>query len=206
MDATHWILAIFLGLALAASTGLNASLPLFMLAVAGHFHLAGVQLNAGLSWVGSDAAMIVLGLATLLEIVGDKIPAVDHALHTVGTVIRPLAGWLAAASVLGHVDPTTAAVVGLIVGAPTALGFHAAKATTRVATTATTLGMGNAFVSAVEDVLSFAMSMIGFLVPVLVPIVLVLVIAGLWRLAKAARRRLAALTGGGGPAAPTAAA
>ena len=58
----------------------------------------------------------------------DKIPVVDHALSAMGTVTRPLAGILAAGAVFSHADPAMAALAGLIVGAPTALAFHAAQA------------------------------------------------------------------------------
>ena len=43
-------------------------------------------------------------VATAIELVGDKIPAVDHALDVIGTPLRPAAGALLAASVLGTVD------------------------------------------------------------------------------------------------------
>jgi hypothetical protein len=193
MDATQWVLAVLLGLGLAASTGLKTFLPLLMLAVAGRFHLAGVTLNQNLAWVGSDVALAVLTLATVVEIAGDKVPVIDHGLDALGTFIRPVAGWLAAASVLGHADPTTAAVVGLILGTPTALGIHAAKSATRVTSTATTMGVANPFLSLVEDVTAFLLALVSFLVPVLVPVALGLLIWLFVRLARTVRRRLAPL-------------
>ena len=193
MDATHWILAVLLGLSLAASAGLNAFLPLLMLSVAGHFHLAGIDLSGNFSWLGSDLAMVILAVATVLEIIGDKIPAVDHLLHSVGLVVRPAAGWLAAASVLGGADPAVAAVVGLIIGAPTALSFHAAKAGTRTVSSVTTLGIASPFLSAFEDILSFAVSLVGFVAPVLVPLVLGGLAWFFWRIAKKARGAMAVL-------------
>ncbi|MES2463591.1 MAG: DUF4126 domain-containing protein [Armatimonadota bacterium] len=193
MDATGWILAVLLGLSLAASAGLNAFLPLLMLSIAGRFHLAGIDLSGNFAWLGSETAIIILAVATVLEVIGDKIPAVDHALHSVGLVVRPIAGWLAAASVLGGADPAVAAVVGLIIGAPTALGFHAAKASTRTVSSATTLGLANPFLSALEDFLSFVVSLVGFIAPVLVPIVLGLLAWFLWRMAKKAKGTMAFL-------------
>jgi uncharacterized membrane protein len=193
MDATHWILAVLLGLSLAASAGLNAFLPLLMLSIAGRFHLAGIDLSGNFAWLGSDIAIIILAVATVLEVIGDKIPAVDHALHSAGLVVRPIAGWLAAASVLGGADPAIAAVVGLIIGAPTALGFHAAKASTRTVSSATTLGVANPFISAFEDFLSFAVSLVGFIAPLLVPIVLGLLVFLLWKLARKAQGTMASL-------------
>jgi uncharacterized membrane protein len=193
MDVTQWILAVLLGLSLAASAGLNAFLPLLMLSVAGRFHLAGIDLSGSFGWLGSDLAIIVLTVATVLEVIGDKIPAVDHALHSIGLIVRPIAGWLAAASVLGKADPAIAAVVGLIIGAPTALGFHAAKASTRTASSATTLGIANPFLSALEDFLSFVVSLVGFIAPILVPIVLGILVFLLWKMARKAKGVMASL-------------
>ncbi|HVF85718.1 MAG TPA: DUF4126 domain-containing protein, partial [Abditibacteriaceae bacterium] len=143
-----------LGLALAASTGLNTFLPLLMLAVAAHFKIVNAEnlLSGNFAWIASPGALMALGMATVVEVVGDKIPVVDHALDTFGTAARPIVGAFAAASVFVHSDPTTAALAGLVVGAPVAFGFHAAKAGTRAASTTTTLGIANPILSTIEDI------------------------------------------------------
>ena len=99
LDAATAIMIALLALGLAASSGLNTFLPLMMLAAAAKFHLFGVQLNDSFAWLGSDLALGVLSVASILEVAGDKVPAVDHALDVVGTFVRPVAGTLAAASV-----------------------------------------------------------------------------------------------------------
>src|SRR5207249_10561296 len=84
----------------------------------------------------SNQALILFGVATVVEILGDKIPAVDHTLDALSTVLRPAAGSLLAASVLWRVpDPLTALALGVAVGAPTALVPHAAKSTLRATST-----------------------------------------------------------------------
>ena len=134
------MLPALLGLGLAASAGLKTFVPLLVMAVAARFHLFGVELSDAFAWLGSWAALAALSVATLAEVAADKIPLVDHALSLVGTVARPVAGAVAAAAAFSGLDPTTAAVAGLIVGAPTALAVHAGQATTRVVSTATTGG------------------------------------------------------------------
>ena len=191
MDGLHWILAACLGLGLASAIGLNVCLPLLMLAGAAHFHLAGVQLNGHYDWLSSGTSLIVLGVASVLEIIGDKIPVVDHALHAFGMLLRPVAGTLAAASVFTHADPTTAAVAGLIIGAPTAFGFGAATSGVRVASSAATLGCANPFLSVLEDLSSVGMVVLGMLAPLWVPVIVLLAAFALWRFAQAARRKLA---------------
>ncbi|HEX6097511.1 MAG TPA: DUF4126 domain-containing protein [Thermoanaerobaculia bacterium] len=185
---TNIVLGILLGLGLSASTGLNTFLPLLLLSAAARFHIAGIELGSKFEWLTSDAAMITLVVACVIELVADKIPAVDHFLDSAGTVVRPLAGALASASVLTGIDPIVASVVGLIVGAPTSLGLHTLKAGTRVASTATTFGCANPVISLIEDVISFCLSVISIFLPVIVPLVLAVLVYGLYRLMMRVRR------------------
>jgi hypothetical protein len=191
MDTSTIILAVFLGLGLSASTGLNTFLPLLLLSAAAKFHIAGIELGARFDWLSSDVAIIVLIVASVIEIVADKVPAVDHLLDSIGTFVRPIAATVATASVLSgaNVNPTVAAVVGLMIGAPTSLGFHTLKAGTRVASTATTFGCANPVLSLIEDVLSLMLSLLAIFVPVLIPLALALLIWALWRVAKRIRSR-----------------
>jgi uncharacterized membrane protein len=187
VETTQLVLALLLGLGLAASTGLNTFLPLLLLSAAARFHIAGIELGAKFHWLSSDVAMIVLIVACVIEIVADKFPAVDHFLDTIGTFVRPTAGAVAAASVLTGVDPTVAAILGIIVGAPTSFGFHSLKAATRVASSATTFGCANPVISLVEDVVSFFLSMVAIFAPVAIPAFLLLFAWALWRLVKRIR-------------------
>ncbi len=188
VDTFSLLLAVLLGLGLSASTGLNTFLPLLLLSAAARFHIADIELGDKFQWLTSDVAMIVLILACVFEIVADKFPAVDHFLDSAGTFVRPVAGALAAASVLTDVDPTVAAIVGLIVGAPTSFGFHSLKAGTRVASSATTFGCANPLISLIEDIVSFGLTVIAIFSPIFVPVVIVLLAWGLWALVKRLRR------------------
>ena len=188
-DILHWLPAVLLGLGLAASSGLRAFLPLLMLAMAAHWNLLGsVGLSNSFAWLGSPLALAALSVATIIEFAGDKIPVVDHALDTVGTVIRPLAGTLAAAAVLNTKDPATAALLGLVIGAPIALGVHGAKAGTRGVSSATTLGIANPIVSIFEDIVAFLVSLLALLAPLLVPLMLICLGVVGWKAVKLARR------------------
>lgn len=181
-------LGILLGLGLSASTGLNTFLPLLLLSAAARFHIAGVELGTKYEWLTSDAAMITLIVACAIELIADKVPAVDHFLDTAGTFIRPVAGALASASVLTGVDPMVAAIIGIIIGAPTSLGLHTLKAGTRVASTATTFGCANPVLSLVEDAISFGLSVTAIFLPIVVPFALALLVYALYRLMKRVRR------------------
>lgn len=186
MDAAlqTYALPILLGLGLAASTGLRTFLPLLMLAGAARFGLFGIELNDKMAWLASDAALWALGAATAIEFVGDKVPVIDHMLNAVGFVARPLAAIVAAYAVFGEMDPIIAAVAAVMVGAPAALAFNAAQGGTRLASTATTGGLGNPVLSFLEDVLAVVTVLIAFLAPILIPVVLAFLLWLVWRLAR----------------------
>lgn len=184
-----WVLPALLGLGLASATGLRTFLPLLMLALAARFELFGVRLIDQMDWLVSWPAVAALATATVAEFAGDKIPAVDHALNAIGYVTRPVAGAVAAGSVFWAVDPTTAAVAGIIVGAPAALAFNAAQTGARVGSTATTGGLGNPLVSLVEDVLAVLTVLVAFLAPIVVPVLLIVLAIVVFRLARRLRDR-----------------
>jgi len=166
--------SVSLAIGLAACAGLRAWLPLLL---AGSLSRAGViTLGSSFSFLGSNRALILFGVATLIEIVGDKVPAVDHALDMLSTVLRPAAGALLAASVMWEIrDPLTALAMGVAVGAPAALVPHAAKAVVRAASTTLTGGLANPVISVAEDVLAVGMFVLTVLVPLLAALTLLVV-------------------------------
>jgi uncharacterized membrane protein len=168
---SEFLPALALAIALAASAGLRAWLPLLL---AGGLARAGVlDLGDSFSFLASNKALVLFGVATIVELVGDKVPAVDHALDVIGTPLRPAAGALLAASVLGTVsDPLTALVLGTAVGAPSALVPHAAKTALRTVSTTLTGGLANPLLSLLEDAIAFVTFILAVLVPVLVVVLM----------------------------------
>lgn len=193
--ALSWIPTLALAFSLSAAAGLRAFLPLL---AAGILSRVGVvELGEGYAFIGSAPALVCFGLATVIEVVGDKFPAVDHLLDLAGTFIRPLAGSLLAAAVMWQIDePLWALALGVIVGAPTALAPHAAKAATRGISTATTAGLGSPVLSTLEDVAALAITALAILLPILTAILLVLAVFVAWRWWSRRRaRKLAAARG-----------
>jgi hypothetical protein len=156
-----------LAIALAACAGLRAWLPLLL--AGGLSRLGLLDLGGSFSFLTSNEALGLFAVATVLEILGDKIPAVDHALDALSTVLRPAAGALLAASAFGRiVDPLQALALGLVVGAPSALVPHAGKSLVRSASTLLSGGLANPVLSFVEDVLTVVLFVLAVLVPLLV--------------------------------------
>ncbi|MEO8484244.1 MAG: DUF4126 domain-containing protein [Acidobacteriota bacterium] len=182
MDHSLW-LAVAGGIAIAAACGLRAFLPLLLLGIASR---AGVlTLGAPADWLSHDLALWTLGIAAAVEIIGDKVPVVDHALDAAGLVVRPLAGGLGAYAALAQWPAPLPFVFALVAGTG-ALGVQALKAKTRVGSTLLTAGAGNPILSFAEDVGAFGLTALAIVVPA---IALLLVIAGAFAM-RAIWRRL----------------
>jgi uncharacterized membrane protein len=166
-------------LGLAIPAGLNAYIPLLAVAIAeraGYLHL-----RAPYGLLGEWWAIALIGTLLVVELVADKIPAVDHVNDVIQTVIRPAAGGLlfvAVSPASSSVDPALYIAAGVIVAG----AVHAAKATTRPAVNATTAGFGAPVVSAIEDVLAAATSFVAIVLPYLVGIALLAFALLFWRL------------------------
>jgi hypothetical protein len=178
MEPVAWteiVPSVALGIGLAACAGLRAWLPLLL---AGGLARAGViELGSSFQFISSNRALVLFAVATIIEIVGDKIPAVDHTLDSLSTVLRPAAGSLLAASVMWQIaDPLTALALGVAVGAPSALVPHAAKSLLRVGSTVLTGGLANPVLSFIEDAAAVVLFILAVVVPVLVAAALLVVV------------------------------
>jgi Domain of unknown function (DUF4126) len=157
---------IGLGILLAGCAGLRAFVPLLVAGLAARFDV--LPLAARFDWLASDAALVIFGAALVVEVLGDKIPVVDHGLDLLGTLVKPAAATLLAAGVLRDLGPLASTAIGLIAGGGTAATVHVAKAKLRLASTVTTLGLANPFLSLFEDFVALASAVAAVLVPLLV--------------------------------------
>jgi hypothetical protein len=178
------VYSIMMGVSLAACAGFRAWLPLFVMGMLARFGSSHVALHPSLLFLQSDTMLIIFGIASVVEFLGDKFIAVDHFLDAVGTVARPIAGTLLMTSVFTHMDLPTALVLGLIVGGGTALTMHAGKAVVRAKSTLLAPfhgGTANAALSFGEDIVSLGGSFLAVFFPVIAFVfaILMLGVAGL---------------------------
>ncbi|OGO18734.1 MAG: hypothetical protein A2Z14_09590 [Chloroflexi bacterium RBG_16_48_8] len=185
MEALGGILSAF---GLSVSAGLNAYVPLLIVALIARFTNwieLGETWNTLTSWwvIG---ALVVLGL---IEFFADKVPAVNHINDAVQTFIRPTAGavlFAASTDVVTNIHPVIALIAGLLISG----GVHAVKsAAIRPAVTVTTGGAGNIPVSIAEDVVATVLSILAVVLPVVIAALIVLVTAwAIWLLWRRANR------------------
>jgi hypothetical protein len=188
---------IFTAFGLSASAGLNAYIPLLIVALVGKFTDL-IALDEPWSALTSWWIIGLLVVLSIVEFFADKIPAVNHINDIVQTVVRPAAGaivFAASANAITEIHPVLSLAAGLLVAG----GVHVAKAgALRPTVSATTAGTGNVVVSILEDVISTILSIMAVLIPVVLGILLVMfgawVIWWFWRrenrrLAREAARR-----------------
>jgi len=188
MDLASGLLTAF---GLAASAGLNAYIPLLIVALLGRF-TTWFALNSPWDALTSWWVIGALVLLTLVEFFADKAPAVNHVNDLIQTFVRPAAGailFAASAGAVSNIHPIVAMVAGLLVAG----GVHTVKAAAvRPAVTATTGGLGNIPVSLAEDAAAVFISIAAIVVPVVIAAILIVITSlfvwWLWRRANAMPR------------------
>jgi hypothetical protein len=182
------LFGIFAAFGLSASAGLNAYIPLLVIGVIAHY-TDWIKLGSPFDLLANAWILILIGILLIIEMLADKIPAVNHINDILQTIVRPVAGaivFAASAHVVTHVHPLVALACGLLVAG----SIHVVKAAAvRPAVTATTAGAGNVPVSIGEDLIATVLSVLAVVVPVLVAVILIVLVAFfLWWLWRRANR------------------
>ena len=183
------LFGIFTAFGLSTSAGLNAYVPLLVVALLARFTDL-ITLESPWDVLQSWWVIGLLVVLLLIEIFVDKVPALDTVNDAVQTFVRPVAGALlfaASAGVITNVHPILAMVCGLLVSG----GVHAAKATARPVVTATTAGTLNPVVSTLEDILSLILAILAIVVPIVGLLLLVALIILFFRWRRRRRARTA---------------
>ena len=173
---------------LSGSAGLNAYIPLLLVALAARLPLSDplVKLQAPYDLMGSWWAIGLLAVLLVVEVVADKIPAVDTVNDTIQTFVRPAAGailFAGSANVITDIHPVLALGAGLLVAG----GVHATKTAARPVVTVTTAGIGNPIVSTLEDIVALVVSLLALVLPIIAAIlmlgliIVVVVLVRRWR-------------------------
>lgn len=182
------VFGIFSAFGLSASAGLNAYIPLLVVALLAKFTDL-IHLEEPWSALTSWWIIALLVVLSLIEFFADKIPAVNHINDIVQTFVRPTAGaivFAASAQAISDIHPILALALGLLVAG----SVHGVKSLAiRPAVSATTAGAANVPVSMLEDTVSTVVSVVSVVVPVLIAILLLLIIIWVaWRLVERAKR------------------
>lgn len=182
------------GFGLATAAGLNAYIPLLALGLLARFTDL-VNLPHTWAWLENGWVMAIVAVLLTVEVVADKIPALDSVNDVVQTFIRPTAGGIVfcsgtAAETNAVADPGAFATSGqwvpVVVGVAIALVVSLTKSAVRPVANVASAGVAAPVLSTLEDVTSVGLVFVAILLPALV-IVFVLAIG--WAAAKLWRRR-----------------
>lgn len=182
------------GFGLASAAGLNAYIPLLSMGLLGRFTNL-LDLPPAWAWLQNGWVLVIIGALLAVEIVADKIPALDTVNDTVQTFVRPTAGGIVfgsgtAAQTAAVTDPGEFAHTGqwvpVAIGVLTALSVHLTKTAVRPVANVATGGVAAPVLSTVEDATSVALVFVAILVPALV---LVILAALIWVAVTLLRRR-----------------
>lgn len=181
------IISIFLGVGLAASVGFRVFLPLFALSLAAYFDVW--QLNASWQWIGSLAAVITLGVATMVELFAYFIPWVDNLLDSFAVPLAAIAGTAVMVSTVANLDPIITWSLAIIAGGGTATAIKGAGATGRLASTASTGGLGNPIIATVETGTAAVVTTASIFAPLVAAVMVIIILFIIFRIYRKLRPR-----------------
>jgi hypothetical protein len=145
--------------------------------------------------------MTIVAALLVVEIVADKIPALDSVNDTIQTFVRPTAGGIVfgsgtAAQTSAVADPGAFVHSGqwipVAIGVITALVVSLTKSTVRPAANVATAGVAAPVLSTLEDIVRIGLVFLAILVPVLVLVAVVVLVWAVVRIIHRRRQRKAA--------------
>jgi Domain of unknown function (DUF4126) len=180
------ISAIALGIALSACCGFRIFVPMLAGAVAAYNHW--FNFSADMQWLGTMPAIICFGTAAVVEIGAYYFPFLDNILDAIAAPLAVAAGTVLAFAILpaGGTEPLLRWVAALLAGGATAGTIHVGTGLLRLFSTKATMGVGNPVVASGENAVAISASILSFVVPVIIAVILLLVV--LWIGYKGIRR------------------
>lgn len=192
------MLEFLTGSGLAAAAGMNAYIPMLAVGLANRFFPDALALPEGWAWLSNGWVLGILAVLLVVELVADKIPAIDSVNDVIQTIVRPAAGGLvfgsaSTASTVAVTDPAEFFAsnqwVPIAVGAVIALTVHVGKTAMRPAANVATAGAAAPVISTIEDVGAVGLSLLAIVAPVLVLLGLLLLGLLSWSIWRSARKR-----------------
>lgn len=168
------LIALALGIALAAAAGLRVFVPLLVASLAAHF--GQLELAPSFQWLGTLPAVATFAAAAAVEITAYYVPGLDHLLDLVMTPLALVAGVVLVVAPLGDLSPLLRWSIAIIAGGGAAGLTQASTTLVRAKSAAATGGLGNPVVATGELGGSVLISAVALLFPVLALLLVVLLV------------------------------
>jgi hypothetical protein len=179
------VLGISAGLALSTAAGLRVFVPLLITSAAAR--LGFLTLTPGMSWLGSDAALVALATAAAVEIAAYYVPWLDHLVDMVAGPAAVTAGIIEMAAVTPELPPLVRWTIAVLAGGGVAGLAQLGTTLLRLKSSALTAGLGNPVVATTELIGAVVLAVLAFLAPILGAVVVVALLV--WITRRALRRR-----------------
>jgi hypothetical protein len=167
-------LSIALGIGLAAATGLRLFLPMLIVSAAAY---AGyLPLSENFAWLATPAALILLGVAAIVEILAYYIPGVDNLLDTLATPAAFVAGTVISAAVITDLPPMVKWAAAIIAGGGIAGLTQSVTTLVRAKSTVMTGTLGNPAVATAELGGSLIVSLLALIAPVVTALAIIVLL------------------------------
>ena len=178
MNEFDVIIALSMGLGLAAASGFRVFLPPFLLSIAVRADAVDVNLmDTPFEYFDSNVAVILLGVATVAEFAAYYVPWVDNLLDSIASPAAVVAGTGMTALVLeGNTDPVIQWSLAIIAGGGVTAIVQGATVVTRGISTTLTAGFANPIVSTGENIASVVLALIAMVLPILAAVIVAVLI------------------------------
>lgn len=176
------LVAVPLGIGIAAATGFRVFLPLLALGLAGRFEI--VPLADSFQWLADTGTLLALGVAALAEIAAYYLPGVDHLLDGLAGPAALVAGAVSVAAVMTDVPPALKWTVAIIAGSGSAGLVQGATTLLRAKSGLTTGGLGNPVVATGELGGAIGLSALAIFLPILALVAVVALVYVAFRFAR----------------------
>ena len=178
MNEYDFVIALCMGIGLAAASGFRVFLPPFLLSIGVRADTVKVDLtNSSLEYFDSNIAVILLGVATIAELAAYYVPWVDNLLDSIASPAAIIAGAGMTAVVLEGSDPVIQWSLAIIAGGGVSAAVQGATVVTRGVSTAITAGIGNPVVSTGENIASLILSILAIVLAPLAAVLVVILLA-----------------------------
>ena len=175
MAALGGLVAISLGLGLAAASGFRVFLPPLLLS--GAINIGIVEPSGQLEMLDGWMSFSVLLLAVILEIGSYLIPWLDNVLDVVASPAAVVAGIAMMGSVIGaetSFDPIVQWTMAIVGGGGVSGTVQAGTVATRAVSTGTTGGLANPLISVFEAMMAVVVTLMALLAPLLCLVVVII--------------------------------
>jgi hypothetical protein len=182
---SQWLesaLAVIVGIGLAASCGFRVFVPL--LVVSGAANAGYLDVAENLAWLSTPTALIAFAVASVAEIGAYYVPWLDNALDTIASPLSAVAGAILFAASMTGMDPFWQWSLAIVAGGGAAATVQGGTVAARLASTATTGGLGNFVVNTVETIFGAVFAVLAIVVPVVALVLLVVVVGVMYYLGR----------------------